>query len=170
MKLNYWIIVLISIGLVSCSDSQQPEAASEKSIEEIKMEGPIRNSDIIRNPVSAKEPIDTVNVAKIEFEETEHDFGVVGEGVIIEHVFKFTNTGKMPLIINSARSTCGCTVPEWPKDPIPPGEGGEISVRFNTKGKKNRQTKPVTITANTYPTTSKVFIKGEVKSPEGESK
>jgi hypothetical protein len=100
--------------------------------------GPIRNSDIIRNPVSAKEPIDTVNVAKIEFEETEHDFGVVGEGVIIEHVFKFTNTGKMPLIINSARSTCGCTVPEWPKDPIPPGEGGEISVRFNTKGKKKQ--------------------------------
>lgn len=156
------LLLIFVIGFFSCQNSsQQPE----KSIDEIKAENPI--SQIIKNPVSANEPTDTVNVAKMEFEETEFDFGEVNEGEKVNHVYKFTNTGKVPLLISNARSTCGCTVPEWPKDPIAPGEGGEISVEFNTKNKKNKQSKPVTITANTYPSQTKVFLKGFVK-PAGD--
>ena len=146
--------------LTACQD-QQPAGNSEKSLEEIKQEGSISNADMIRNPVSA-EGVDTVNVAKISFEEETYDFGTITEGKTIEHTFKFTNTGKAPLIISNARSTCGCTVPKWSKKPIPPGEEGEIRVRFDSKGKKNAQNKPVTITANTYPNTSRVFLKGVV--------
>jgi hypothetical protein len=166
MKITNWVFLFSITLFMGCNADNQPSANSEKTVEEIKQEGPIKNSDIIRNPVSANEPLDTINVAKIQFEEAEYNFGEVYEGEVVEHVFRFTNVGKAPLIINSARSTCGCTVPEWPKDPIPPGESGELSVRFNTKGKRNRQTKPVTVNANTYPASSKVFIKGFVHSED----
>lgn len=153
--------VLIIFALSSCSG----ELREEKSIEEIKSDGKITNSDIIRNPVSAQKERDTVNVAVMTFEETEFDFGEVMQGETVEHVFKFTNTGKIPLLISTARSTCGCTVPEWPKELIEPGDGGEILVRFDTRGKTKQQTKPVTIRANTYPSATKVTLKGFVRVP-----
>lgn len=162
MSIRYWLWSLIAFAALTACQNSQPEGNAEQSLEEIKQEGPISNADMIRNPVSA-ESIDTVNVAKITFEETLYDFGTIREGKIIEHTFKFTNTGKAPLIISNARSTCGCTIPKWPKDPIPPGEEGEIRVRFDSKNKKNAQNKPVTVTANTYPNTTKVFIKGFVE-------
>lgn len=147
------------LGIVSCS----PEGGnSGKSLEEIKMEG-ASNSAMVRNPVSASGPTDTVNVAKLTFEETVFDFGDVDEGALVEHVFRFKNTGKIPLLISDARSTCGCTVPAWPKEPIAPGQSGEINVKFDTKGKNNLQKKPVTITANTYPATTVVQIVGVVR-------
>ncbi|WP_106794495.1 DUF1573 domain-containing protein [Aquimarina sp. Aq78] len=83
------------------------------------------------------------------FTKTEHDFGTINEGDVVEHKFAFTNTGKAPLVIVSAKGSCGCTVPEWPKDPIAPGATGEMLVKFNSNGKPNQQTKQVTITANT---------------------
>jgi hypothetical protein len=122
----------------------------------------IGQADIIRSPVSANRPLDTVNVAKLSFDEPTFDFGTVSEGAVIEHTFSFTNTGKVPLLISNARSTCGCTVPEWPETPIDPGEAGEITVRFDTKNKSQLQVKPVTITANTYPSTSKIYLQGVV--------
>ena len=64
-----------------------------------------------------------------------HDFGSITEGDTISHVFKFKNIGNMPLLISHASTPCGCTVPEWPKDPIAPGAGGEIKVTFNSKNK-----------------------------------
>lgn len=83
------------------------------------------------------------------FTKTEHDFGTINEGDVVEHKFAFTNTGKAPLVIVSAKGSCGCTVPEWPKDPIAPGATGEMLVKFNSNGKPNQQAKQVTITANT---------------------
>ena len=162
MSAQYWLWSLLAVLAFAACQNSQPQGNAEQSLEEIKQEGPISNADMIRNPVSA-EAIDTVNVAKISLDETEYDFGRIREGKIVEHSFTFTNTGKAPLIISNARSTCGCTVPKWPKDPIAPGEQGEIRVRFDSKNKKNAQNKPVTITANTYPNTSKVFMKGFVE-------
>ncbi|GJM32645.1 MAG: hypothetical protein DHS20C18_16460 [Saprospiraceae bacterium] len=159
-------IFFIALTIVSCQNGV--EKNQEKSIEEIKSEGRITNADLIRNPVSANEPQDTVNIAKLTFVEATYDFGEVKEGDVVKHTFQFTNTGKVPLLISNARSTCGCTVPEWPKEPIAPGAKGEINVEFNTKNKKNQQSKPVTITANTFPATTKVFLKGYVKPAEGE--
>lgn len=166
MKKNFIISIGVVIFLLSCQSSSFN--TPEKSVQEITSDSKISNASIIRNPVSANAPKDTVNVAKITFEEATFDFGEVEEGEIVTHVYKFTNTGKEPLLISNARSTCGCTVPDWPKEPIPPGGAGTIEVRFNTKNKKNKQSKPVTITANTYPATTKVFLKGIVKPKPGE--
>ena len=151
---------LLLAMVLGCTSLACQNGNGEKSMEEIQSEGKI--SSIIRNPTTANGTVDSVNVAKMEFAETEYNFGEIDEGGVVEHIFKFTNTGKVPLVISNARSTCGCTVPEWPKEPVAPGTSGEIAVKFNTKGKKNSQTKPVTITANTYPNQTKVFLKGFV--------
>ena len=103
----------------------------------------------------------------VEWSETEFDYGTVDQGEKVNHNYKFTNTGSEPLIISNAKGSCGCTVPSWPKDPIPPGGSGEIQVQFDSKGKKGVQSKRVTITANTDPVQSFLTIKGEVSAPEG---
>lgn len=141
------------------------ETADGKKIEEVEATGKI--SSIIRNPESADGTVDTVNVAKLTFAETRFNFGEIDEGGVVKHTYKFTNTGKVPLIISDARSTCGCTVPEWPKEPIAPGENGEIFVKFDTKNKKNKQSKPVTITANTYPSQTQIHLDGFVNPAPG---
>lgn len=161
-KNSIWLLVLFAL----CSCQQNRFSQSEKSVQEIKADGPISNADIIRNPVTAEGPVDTVNVAKMSFEETTFDFGEVREGDIVKHTYKFVNTGKVPLIISDARSTCGCTVPTWPEEPIEPGAGGEIQVQFNTSNKGREQRKPITISANTYPAQTIVYLKGFVQSAE----
>lgn len=157
----WWILGLV-LTLAAC---QSNRTTDENALQEVSVEGD-KVSDIIRNPVTANEPVDTVNVAKMSFEEVQYDFGRIHQGDVVEHTFKFTNTGKVPLVISDARSTCGCTVPEYPKEPIAPGESGEIFVRFNSKNKFDRQSKPVTITANTYPSETKVYIHGYIIKKE----
>ncbi len=101
----------------------------------------------------------------IVFEEVTHDFGTIKEGEPAIHVFKFTNTGQNPLKIESAKASCGCTAPEYPKDPIQPGNQGEIKVTFHTKGRLGAQHKAVTINANTSPVSTRIFIKANVVAP-----
>lgn len=91
----------------------------------------------------------TSNFAVMTFTKTNHDFGTINEGDIVEHKFTFTNTGKAPLVILNAKGSCGCTVSKWPKEPIAPGATGDMVVTFNSNGKPNLQNKQVTITANT---------------------
>lgn len=150
------LFVLLTVCL-SCTGAP----AGDKSVEEIPADGKI--ASIIRNPVTAKEPVDTVNVAKMRFEETDHDFGTIREGAVVEHRFAFTNVGKVPLLIANVRSSCGCTAPEWPKAPIAPGERGTIQVRFNSSGKYEKQQKPVIITANTFPPETNLSIQAYVE-------
>ena len=154
-KCTFALLCLGLLGLIACQDKNQSD-------DEVRGIPTHSLSDFVQNPVSAA-GIDTVNVAKMVFEESTFNFGTVDEGAIVEHDFEFTNTGKMPLIISNANSTCGCTIPEWPKEPIEPGSSGKISVRFNTNGKILHQTKPVSIFANTYPNETKVYLRGKVK-------
>lgn len=106
----------------------------------------------------------------ITYDKREHDFGKIKQGDQVECAFKVTNTGNEPLIIENAKGSCGCTVPEYPKDPIPPGESRDIKVKFNSAGKANANTKTVTITANTDPIESVLTIKAFVEVPEGADK
>lgn len=106
---------------------------------------------------------ENVQPAEISFEEKEYDFGTVNEGETVVHTFVFTNTGEVPLIIQNATASCGCTVPEWPKEPVPAGETGKIEVKFNTTGRPNQQSKTITITANTEPKMTNLKIKGMVQ-------
>jgi hypothetical protein len=102
------------------------------------------------------------NAPVAKFEKESHDFGKIKEGDKVSYDFKFTNTGKSPLIITNARATCGCTTPTWPKAPVKPGESGVISVTFNSAGKSGLQDKQITVTANTQPAETMVHLIGEV--------
>ena len=155
MKNYAWILAVVLLPMIGCN-----EAGSKDGVQEVTTEGQI--ASIIRNPVTADGEIDSINVARMKFEEVEYDFGEVAEGEVVTKTFSFTNTGRVPLVISGAKSSCGCTVPTWPEEAIPPGEGGEIEVRFNTAGKKNNQRKPVKITANTYPSETVIYISGFV--------
>ena len=94
----------------------------------------------------------------IAFEADFHDFGEISEGTVAEHVFTFTNEGDGPLIISNAKGSCGCTVPIWPRNPIAPGQTGEIKVSFNSKGRAGKQDKRVTLTTNAVPQTKVLNI------------
>lgn len=99
-------------------------------------------------------------VMKFEFES--HDFGKVKAGDKVTYEFNFTNTGQSPLIISTATASCGCTVPEWPKAPVQPGQGGKIKVTFDSANKEGLQDKQITVTANTSPAQNVVHLVGEV--------
>lgn len=84
----------------------------------------------------------------ITFEKTEHSFGSIITGERVAYGFRFTNTGNSPLIITGIRSGCGCTVGDYPKDPLRPGESGRISVIFNSAGRRGFQAEAVRVLNN----------------------
>ena len=106
--------------------------------------------------------VDPAKAAKLVLKEKSFDFGTLQEGEKVEHIFEFTNTSNNPLTISNAKGSCGCTVPEWPKEPIAPGEVGEIKVKYDSKGKKGKQSKTVTLTANTIPANTLITITSDV--------
>jgi hypothetical protein len=106
--------------------------------------------------------IDPINPPIIEFSDLIFEFDTVALGSKVEHTFKFKNTGKTPLLINSVKAGCGCTVLKgWPKVPIEPGQGGEIPVVLTTK-RTGHTKKYISVLANTKPATSKLFLQGYV--------
>ncbi len=120
------------------------------------------------NVTNAQEVTPAGDAPVISFKETEHDFGTIKDGEVVNHTFTFTNTGKSPLIIESATSTCGCTVPEVPKEPIAPGAEGSIKVEFNSSGKGGQQAmKTITVKANTQPVETMVNIKANILAAAG---
>jgi hypothetical protein len=124
------------------------------------------DTSIIEKEVNENGEVDQSKLPKMEFEEEVFNFGKISQGEKVEHTFVFVNSGSSDLIITSARGSCGCTVPEWPKYPIKPGEKGEIKVIFDSSGKIGKQHKTVTIVANTIPNTTIIAIKGEVVGPK----
>lgn len=101
--------------------------------------------------------------AKMEFATLEHDFGTINQEKPVETIFTFTNTGDADLLISKAVGSCGCTIPEYPKEPIAPGQKADIKVSFNPKGKNGMQSKTVTLTTNTMSGTEKLTIKASIK-------
>lgn len=101
------------------------------------------------------------------FEAMEVDYGTIEQGSDPYRSFVFTNTGDAPLIIKSARGSCGCTVPEYAKEPVMPGQKSEIKVRYDTK-RLNKFTKTVTLTTNADPAQVVLRIKGNVVKPAPE--
>lgn len=101
---------------------------------------------------------------EIVFESEFHDFGEITEGMVVKHTFTFTNEGEGPLVISNAQGSCGCTVPDWPRQPIAPGESADINVSFNSTGRSGKQDKRVTLTTNAVPQTKVLNITSMVLS------
>lgn len=163
--LQFAVIILI---LYSCSSDSKLErriTALERRVANLESGNTAAKKPARSNVTLASNPEkinDNTPKPVFSAESTEFDFGIVSEGDIVNHKFKFKNTGQSPLVIDKATASCGCTVPDWPKHPIGVGETGEIKVRFDTKGKPNQQIKTISIMANTEPTLTRLRIKGFV--------
>jgi len=129
-----FLLLIALVGVLFFSCKEDPAAKVNKSNLELAKK---RDNDL------------KYNSPEMKFEVTEHDFGNINEGDVVETVFKFKNTGKSELIISKAKASCGCTIPQWPKKPVMPGEESEIKVKFNSRGKPNKQQKRITLTTNT---------------------
>ena len=112
-------------------------------------------------PVLLGEP-----TTEIEFSEREQDFGTITQGERVSHTYTFTNTGDRPLVLMNAKGSCGCTVPSWPHQPVLPGESASITVEFNSANKVGARNQKVTITANTEPANTVLYLRGVVVLPE----
>jgi hypothetical protein len=154
MKLNMLRSILIIAVLsfaVSCKDRDQEKriAELEAQIADLKGQKTVAPTPVAEAPVEEKKPEGPLPV--VQFSTIEHDFGTINEGQVVEYTYAFKNTGEAPLIIQTAKPSCGCTAPAWSKEPIPPGGTGFVKASFDSKGKPGIQNKTITVMANTYP-------------------
>jgi hypothetical protein len=112
----------------------------------------------------AQDEAKDTKVGVFSFDTTEIDYGTIQQNADGVRVFKFTNTGDAPIVISNAKGSCGCTVPTYSKNMVPPGETGEIKVKYATN-RIGKFTKTVTITSNASEPTKVLRIKGEVLKP-----
>jgi len=140
------IIAISLISLVSCSNHKD--------------DGNV-GSDAVNNTASADGKTNT-DLPDMKFEEEVFDFGRITQGEKVSHAFKFKNTGNKALIISGANGSCGCTVPEWPKEPVQPGQSNKINVVFSSEGKSGLQEKTITIVTNCEPATKVIRIKADI--------
>ena len=104
------------------------------------------------------------------FDNRTHDYGFIEEGSVINHTFKFTNTGTAPINILNAEASCGCTHPTYPFLAINPGETGTIGARFNSTGKLGKSKSTITLLTDAMPNKQELFLTGTVIPPKEEEK
>ncbi|GAA4340245.1 DUF1573 domain-containing protein [Mucilaginibacter gynuensis] len=150
MKKIFLSLVAATVILAACNQSKTNNSESAA------------DTTATNGVTAASAPVDSAQAPVIQFEVPMYQFGKVTEGEKVNYEYKFTNTGKSPLIIANAVASCGCTVPEWPKTPIAPNAGGVIKVTFNSANKVGVQDKLITVTANTVPAQTVVHLVGEV--------
>ncbi len=150
MKKNFFavfVLVFVSAMLVSCN-------AKNTTVN-------VLNDTVPVGIISDKNVMPVIS-----FNEDFHDFGKLSSDEIVSYAFKFTNTGKSILVISNVATSCGCTVTDYPKKPVKPGEESMIDVKFDTKGKHGLQTKSITVIANTEPATTTLRIQASIVEPE----
>lgn len=166
-RITLFLVAAVAMVIASCSnkDSEKRIAELESRLMELESRNSATNTTAQQaNNVQPQPEVKPEGpLPSFSFTETEHDFGTIKEGDVVEHKFTFTNTGEAPLIIQNAQGSCGCTVPEWTRTPIQPGESGEITAKFDSKGRRNIQNKTVTVTANTWPKQTTLKIRAMVE-------
>ena len=173
MKLNWkflFVPALVVLAVSCAGETSSNTANSRPAAEEDSRELPVNTSpgaDGNFDPAKATAQVPSGPTTTMTFSEYEYDFGTLVQGESATHIFEFTNSGDEPLIIDNCKGSCGCTVPKCPKEPIQPGEKGQIEVKFNSKSKKNQQSKRVTINANTDPAQTFLTIKAFVELEPG---
>ncbi len=122
------------------------------------------DASIVNIPVNAQGDTDKSKMPEISFDHLSHDFGNLMQGEKVSYTFHFTNTGKSPLVISSVVPSCGCTVAQFTKTPVMPGEKGEVSINFNTETKRGMISSGVTVQANTYPSETRLTFTAVVET------
>jgi hypothetical protein len=149
---TYLALLLFLFSFSACQQKEKSPLVPDNALD----------PDLIKNPASASGENPGTKVPVFSFKEETHDFGLITEGEKVSHSFSFVNTGNADLLITNAQASCGCTVPEYPKEPIPPGKSGAIHVVFDSAGKDGYQKKEIVIKANTIPNTKSLTITGNV--------
>ena len=141
------LAAIASFGIFSCKENAASKVAEE-------------------NVVAAEQrDVNMDSYPLMSFKEEQFDFGEIEQGTHVEHLFTFTNTGDAPLVITDARSSCGCTVPEYTKEPVAPGEKGELLVKFDGSG-RGTVSKVITLITNTEKGTERLQIRATVNTKQ----
>ena len=149
MTIKHLLVIIVALSLMTaCGDKN----------------GGNLSTDLVTNPKSATETSN--KQAAIKFDKEEHDFGTLLQGEVVTYSFHFTNTGNVPLIISDVGSSCGCTVGDYPREPIAPGKTGDIKVTYNSSGHHGFQSRFLTVMSNTNPAKTTLRIKGTVQTPD----
>ena len=173
MKMTWvklFVIFALAAVFTACTDRKAEKKIAELESRLAELEGKRTAGATTPSPTPATQPVKEEKpegpLPKIEFETIDHDFGTIKEGQVVEHTYSFKNAGDAPLIIQSAQGSCGCTVPDWSKQPIPVGGTGYVKAKFDSKGFSNIQNKTVTVTANTWPKQTVLRFKALVTKTE----
>ena len=148
---SLFFIALVALA-TACKDRDAEKKIAQLESRLAELEG--KKSPAAISPLPAAQPAEEKPdgpLPVMEFQTMDHDFGTITEGQVVEYTDAFKNTGAAPLIIQGAQGSCGCTVPDWTKEPIPAGGTGFVKAKFDSNGKPNIQNKTVTVTANTWP-------------------
>ena len=151
MKTSQVILSIIFLALISCHVESDDKAIT---------------TELISSPLTANQSAEKVLTPKIQMAEESFDFGEIQQGESITHDFVLKNIGDANLVITTAKGSCGCTVPEWPKEPISKEEEVIIKVTFNSAGRSGKQNKTVTLVTNAIPNTKVITLTGNVIIPE----
>ena len=163
------LLAIMTIAIVSCTSRSNQKRLDEvdgrfAKASEVDKSKPLPPGV---TPIQSNETKPEGPLPVIEFDNTTFDFGTVKEGEKVSHTYQIKNTGEAPLLIETARASCGCTTPEWTKEPIPVGGTGFVKAGFDSKGKSGMQHKTITITANTWPKTTVLKFSVQVTSNNG---
>lgn len=170
MKMKTFSILAASLFLLAACNSGNTE---EKTPEGDQPATQQVDPAVVNNPMTAEQPEADPNdptLPVLSFEKEIYEFPkTISEGERVSYSFKFTNTGKSDLIISDARAECGCTIPTFSKEPIPPGGKGKIDVEYNSEGRGGGiHEKAVTVTSNSIPKTRVLRIKVNVNPKQAE--
>lgn len=138
------VILSVTVGLGSCQHTAGSDQTESQALEE--------------QPHHEGNPI-------MKFAVDTYDFGDIAPGETVSYTFTYTNEGDANLIILSAAAGCGCTVPKWKKDPLPPGKQGHVEVVFDSSGRSGKQIKNVTIRSNGDPSVKRLQIQANIIEP-----
>ncbi|WP_167857000.1 DUF1573 domain-containing protein [Hymenobacter aquaticus] len=165
MKRTLFSAFLLSSALMfgACNNDKTAEVGTEGMNAAATAANDAAANPTVDNPnVAAETEAPNPNAPVMTFTESEFNFGDIKPGEVVKHTFEFTNTGKSPLLIENATASCGCTTPNWTKDPIAPGSKGTIEVQFNSQGKSGLQNKEVAVRANTQPSITQIAIRANI--------
>ncbi|WP_051203565.1 DUF1573 domain-containing protein [Hugenholtzia roseola] len=144
-SLRNFALLLFCVGLHFSASAQENAIASQN------------------NPKNKLWQHNTDRKALLSFSENNYNFGEIKQGEQVTYTFKYLNKGTLPLVVTNVQTTCGCTVPKWTKEPIAPNEEGEITVKFDSKGKLGIQRKVITIISNAENSKEQLVLMGTVK-------
>jgi len=160
------IIAMVVLLVTACKDREAEKKIAELNSRLAELEGTKKTDSTTPAPTPENPAPEGVKpegpLPAFQFQTQDHDFGTIKEGQVVEYTYAFKNTGEAPLVIQNAQGSCGCTVPDWSKDPIPVGGTGYVKAKFDSNGRTGAQNKAVTVTANTWPTQTVLRFKAMV--------